>query len=98
MCGSRRSTATCPMSVSTTRCYAAGTSSCRHAAPSRSETAPRSGKDLLGSPPGHIGPPDVAAGIAIRQLLVVQPQQRQQGGMQVGAVHLSLDRLEAILV
>src|SRR5437868_866960 len=49
-------------------------------------------------PPIDIGQPEVAPGVAIRQLLMVEAEKAQDGGVQVVDVDLVLHRLEAELV
>ena len=48
--------------------------------------------------PGHIGQAEIAAGVAVGQLLVVDAQQVQHGGVQVVNRDAVLDGLEAELV
>ena len=46
----------------------------------------------------HISQPHVAARITVGQLLVIQAQKVQDGGMPVVDVNLALDRLETVVV
>src|SRR5690242_5431777 len=54
--------------------------------------------DLLDHPPVHVGQAEVSPRVAVRQPLVVQPHQVQDGRVQVVDVYLVLDRPEAELV
>src|SRR3954447_3951653 len=57
-----------------------------------------SGQDLVHHPAVDVGQAEVAAGVAIRQTLVVEPEQVEDRGVQVVIVHLVLDRGEPELV
>ena len=46
----------------------------------------------------HIGQTEVAAGVAVGQLLVIQPQQVQDGGVEVVEVDLVFHRVVAVVV
>ena len=46
----------------------------------------------------HVGEPEIAAGVAIRQTLVVQAEQVQDRRVQVVEVDLVLDRVVAVVV
>src|SRR5438270_294792 len=59
---------------------------------------PGSYQNFLHHLPIHIGQPEVAAGMPISQLLVIQPQQVQNRGMQVVIVNPILDREIAVVV
>ena len=59
---------------------------------------PRSRQDLLDHLPVHVGQAEVAAGVAVRQLLVVEAQQVQDRRVQIVDVDLVLDGGEAELV
>ena len=54
-------------------------------------TGCRSGEDPLRDAAGGVGQAEVAAGVAERQPRVVQPEQVQDGGVQVVGVHRPLD-------
>ena len=54
--------------------------------------------DVPGDLAGDVGQAEIAAGVAIGQLLVIEPHQRQQRGMQIGRVHASFDRVQAVFV
>ena len=58
------------------------------------EFASRSLEDFAGHVAGHVGQPEIAAGVAVGQLLVVQAHQGQQGGVEVGRVHPALDGVQ----
>ena len=53
---------------------------------------------LLHHPPVHVGQAEVAAGVAVGQLLVVEAEQVQDRGVQVVDVDLVLDRVVAVVV
>lgn len=58
----------------------------------------RSVEYFLGDVAGHVGEAEIAAGIAVSQLFVVQPHQRQQRRVQVSNVHPPLDGVQAVVV
>src|SRR5262245_17661402 len=47
--------------------------------------------DLRHHSPGHVGQPEIAPGVAIRELLMIQAKQVQYGGMQVVHVDFVLN-------
>jgi hypothetical protein len=58
----------------------------------------RSGDDVFDDCPVHVGQAEVAAGVTIRELLVVEAHEIEQGGVQVVDVNLVFDDLEAEVV
>ena len=57
-----------------------------------------SGDDVFDDRPVHVGQAEVAAGVAIGELFVVEAQEVEQGGVQVVNVDLVFDGLEAQVV
>ena len=59
---------------------------------------PNSGDDTLHDLASHVGEPEIAAAVAIRQPHVVQPHKMQHGRMEIMDVNGILHRLEPELV
>ena len=58
----------------------------------------RSRDDVVNDFPVHVGQPEVAALVAIRQAFVVEPHQVQDRGMQIVEMDLIPDRIISVLV
>jgi hypothetical protein len=58
----------------------------------------QSGDDVFDDCPVYVGQAEVAAGVTIRELLVVEAHEIEQGGVQVVDVNLVFDGLEAEVV
>src|SRR5437899_2323898 len=55
-------------------------------------------EDLANHVPGDVSQPEVPARVTVRQLLMVESHQGQQGGVQVRRVHAALDGVRSELV
>src|SRR5581483_2149242 len=58
----------------------------------------RSGEDRLMDDAFDVGEPHVASGVAVGEVLVIEPERVQNGGVQVVHVHWVFDGLVAVIV
>ena len=57
-----------------------------------------SGNQFLHDMPGDIGEAEISSGVAIGELLVIEPEQRQNRGVKVVDMNFICDRLKSVFV